>query len=66
LSLFKRLFCKHENIECLTNFHGDCINIVSTSKKIYRSAWRCKGCGKIIYSEYLDNNCKTVNWTLHK
>lgn len=50
----KQLFCKHNNIEFVRNIYGDEINKISTSH-IYRSAWRCKYCGKILYSGYLNN-----------
>ena len=64
--LFKRLTCNHQNKECLTNFGGDMINIVSTYKKIYRSAWECHECGKIIYSEKLEPTCNVTNWNIKK
>lgn len=50
----KHFFCKHNNIEFVRNIYGDEINKISTSH-IYRSAWRCKYCGKILYSGYLNN-----------
>ena len=62
MKLFKTLRCKHKNLSCLTNFYGDCINKMSLGSKIYRSAWICKDCEKVIYSEYLCDGCKTVNW----
>lgn len=66
MNLLKQLFCKHNYSKCLTNFHGDYIDVVSTLKRINRSAWKCSKCGKIGYSEYLDPNCKVVNWNLIK
>lgn len=53
MKLFKRLFCKHE-YKWLRNMHGDEINIISTSKKIYRSVWACEKCGKVQYKEQLE------------
>ena len=50
--MLKQLFCKHHNVEFLGNIYGDLIDCVSTFKKINRSAWRCKDCGKLIFSEY--------------
>lgn len=64
MNLFKRLFCKHNNTYCLTNFYGDVIHWVSYHNKIIRSAYKCKDCGKILYSEYLDKDCKVINWDL--
>lgn len=63
MKLFKRILCKHINQECMSNFYGDFINIVS-NRKIIRSVWRCKDCGKIIYKEILGENCKVINWGL--
>lgn len=62
--LFQRLRCKHLNQECITNFGGDMINLVSSHHHIYRSAWRCRDCGEIIYNEKLEPTCKITNWTL--
>lgn len=59
--LIKQLLCKHEEQECITNFHGDYINTIST-KHTYRSAWRCRKCNKLIYHEELEPSCKVVNW----
>lgn len=61
IKFVKRLNCKHTNQKCITNFYGDAINMIST-KKIYRSAWECKDCGEILYSEYLEPTCKVINW----
>ncbi len=66
MNIIKRLRCKHTNKECMSNFYGDYINIVSYHNKIIRSVWRCKNCGKIIYSEYLDKDCNVVNWNLFR
>ena len=58
----KSIFCKHKEKECLTNFNGEYINIVSTFFKTYRSAYQCKCCGKIIFDTELNLDCKTINW----
>nr|DAZ41203.1 MAG TPA: MqsA [Caudoviricetes sp.] len=42
------------------------INVVSNHRHIYRSAWECENCGKIIYSEKLEPTCKITNWTLER
>lgn len=65
MGIIKRFKCKHLNKECLSNFYGDFINVISTNpKKIYRSAWVCKDCGKVIYSEYLEPSCTITNYNL--
>ena len=46
----KQFFCKHNNIEFVRNIYGDEINYANA-----RSVWRCKYCGKILYSGYLNN-----------
>ena len=56
------MFCKHQKQECLTNFHGDMINLVSTRKEIHRSAWKCKNCGKIILNGDLEPSCEVINY----
>lgn len=61
MNIIKRLLCRHEHKTCVTNFYGDMINRISL-RKVYRSAWRCEDCGKIIYSEKLEPSCKVVNW----
>lgn len=61
--MFKKLFCKHKNIRCLTNLYGDFINCHSTASKICRSVWLCKDCGKVIKKERLEPSCKTVNFS---
>jgi len=48
-----KLFCKHE-YEFVRNIHGDEINWVSPINKTYRSIWKCKKCGKLKYSCYLN------------
>lgn len=49
--MLKKLFCRHKNIEFLGNIYGDLINTVSSFNRTNRSAWICKDCGKIIFSE---------------
>ena len=46
----KQFFCKHNNIEFVRNIYGDEINTANA-----RSVWKCKYCGKILYSGYLNN-----------
>lgn len=48
MKTLKKIFCKHENLEFIRNIYGDEINRVSL-KHIYRSIWKCKDCGKIVY-----------------
>ena len=43
------MFCKHKNLKFIRNIHGDEINYISPINKTYRSEWKCKDCGKIIY-----------------
>lgn len=63
--LGNKLFCKHNYIT-VTNLYGDAINYYSaSSNKIIRSIQRCKKCGKIHKSEYLDKDCKIINYTLY-
>lgn len=63
---FKKLFCPHKEKVCITNLHGDVVNLMSTKKHIYRSVWRCSRCGKCFYSEKLDPDCVTSNWYVTK
>jgi hypothetical protein len=58
--LWKRLHCEHE-FKTKTNLYGDAIDTFGTGKKVIRSIKTCTKCGKIIYSEFLDPNCKAVN-----
>lgn len=55
--MLKKLFCKHEDLEFVRNIYGDEINRINY-RKIYRSIWLCKKCGKQIYkgSLYINNN----------
>lgn len=60
----KQLFCIHD-YETVTNFYGDAIDDMSVlSKKIIRSLQRCKKCGKFHKSEFLDKNCKVINFDI--
>lgn len=61
----KQLFCNHD-YETLTNFYGDGILEVSNlSSKIIRSLQKCKKCGKIHKSEYLDYDCPIINFNIY-
>jgi|GEM_PF-3511526 len=63
----KRLSCKHEDEVCLTNLHGDMIDMFNTSpQKIYRSVWQCQDCGRVRRSEYLNKNCNIVNFWIKR
>lgn len=42
------MFCKHKNLKFIRNIYGDEINYISL-KMIYRSEWKCKDCGRIVY-----------------
>lgn len=64
-SKIKQLFCKNHNYKTITNFYGDAILDASCcSKKIIRSLQYCTKCGKLRKSEYLDKNCKVVNFDI--
>lgn len=64
-SRIKQLFCKNHNYKTITNFYGDAILDASCySKKIIRSLQYCTKCGKLRKSEYLDKNCKVVNFDI--
>ena len=60
-TLIKQLLCNHDKQECITNFSGEYINAISTNK-IYRSAWRCVKCNKLIYHEESNPDCNIINW----
>lgn len=53
-NLIKRIRCKHDSLEFIRNVHGDEINYLSNYKRTVRSIWKCKKCGKIIYSSNLN------------
>ena len=54
--IIKRFKCKHENLETITNIHGDAINMFNAR------SWRvCKDCGKHVWNLGLDYNCSKVN-----
>ena len=60
----KQLLCKH-SYETLTNFYGDYILEMSIfSSKIIRSLRKCKKCGKVYKSEFLDKNCPIINFDI--
>lgn len=50
--MVKQLFCKHKSQKFIRNIYGDEINRIST-KKIFRSEWKCKNCGKTFYRSEL-------------
>ena len=54
--------CKHDHKQCITNLHGDFIDVMSGYKDIYRSVWFCEDCGKFFLSPYLDKSCKSINF----
>jgi hypothetical protein len=54
--MFKKLRCKHENIQTLTNIYGDAINYFNA-----RSIRMCTRCGKKFYKNELDKNCDRSN-----
>lgn len=47
--------CSHNNVRTVTNIYGDAINYDARSIRI------CEDCGKIIYSDYLDQECHKIN-----
>ena len=53
--LVKQMLCKHKDQQFVRNIYGDEINRIST-KHIYRSEFRCKTCGKLIYHQGLVDN----------
>jgi acetyl-CoA carboxylase beta subunit len=52
-----KLFCKHEQLETVTNIYGDAINKFGGA----RSMRKCKKCSKIIWHKELDKNCNKIN-----
>lgn len=54
--MFKKLKCKHENVETVTNIYGDPINMFNA-----RSIKSCRDCGMKFATDYLDSNCKRSN-----
>ena len=66
LKQFIHYKCDNHEYETITNLHGDYINFYSDSKKIVKSVRKCKHCGKILFSEYLDKDCSLVNFYLRK
>lgn len=53
--MFKKLRCKHKNLETVTNIYGDAINFYG-----YRSIKSCIDCGKE-FKGGLDKNCTKSN-----
>lgn len=51
--MLKQLFCKH-NYSFVRNIYGDEIRLSGWK----RSEWRCSKCGKIKYSDRLNNEHK--------
>lgn len=65
MTLLKRFFCREHEYETITNLHGDAINHHPMIKGGYiaRSVKRCKYCGRLKLSPYLDPECNVVNYT---
>lgn len=65
MTLLKRFFCRNHEYETITNLHGDAINHhpMIKGKYIARSVKRCKHCGRLKLSPYLDPKCNIVNYT---
>jgi hypothetical protein len=64
---FKSLFCKHKSFEFLGNIHGDLINQCSASKRINRSAYKCRKCGVLVFGTHLgDKKHETFNEYLRR
>ena len=60
-SIFKQLFCEHRDKKCITNIHGDLINLLEC-----RSVWECNKCGKIFNHKELEPTCSIVNFVIDK
>ena len=60
-SIFKHLFCEHRDKKCITNIHGDLINLLEC-----RSVWECSKCGRRFNHEELDPTCNIVNFLIDK
>lgn len=63
--MFWRFWCKHDEVKCISNIHGDLINLLSDDRTV-RSVWKCKKCGKMIYLPYLNPDCNVVNFEVPK
>ena len=61
-NFLKGLFCVHD-FYTVTNLYGDAIDAVSFKRTI-RSVQQCRNCGKIKLSEFLDENCKIINYNI--
>lgn len=55
--MFRRLFCRHKRISCISNFYGDAINDMNC-----RSLWECDRCKKLFMSDNLCSDCKYINF----
>lgn len=60
--IYRRITCKHKIKITLTNLHGDAINQFNGK----RAVTQCVSCGKIIFTDALDPNCDTINFTMKK
>ena len=58
-NFFKKIKCKCQNEECISNYYGDCILFYAFGN---RSVWKCKDCGNIFFKPHLDKNCKIINY----
>ena len=61
----KQLRCKHLDCIPISNICGDFVNEISPIGKTYRCAYECLNCGKIIYKETYNDDCKIVNFKDH-
>lgn len=50
MKIIKQFFCKHNNIEFVRNIYRN-----ESTSHTYKSVWKCKYCGKILYNGYLNN-----------
>ena len=66
-NFLKRFFCLHDYYT-VTNLYGDAINYAASifdGNRVIRSIQQCKNCGKIKRSEFLDKNCKVINYNIY-
>lgn len=60
--LKKRYKCNHKFIT-VTNLYGDAINWFSSVKIMFpRSIQKCEYCGKNELNDWLDEDCKKINF----
>lgn len=57
--MFRKLFCKHKRIHCITNLFGDMRNDFNCC-----SVWACDKCGKMFLSDDFSQNCDLINFTI--